>query len=182
MTTVIFDGKHLASDSQRTRTVGNVPVSKFYKGAKYKKLKTGRYAGKYVAKAGREEVTAAMIRALEDNVHLYEVQISRDPLEHGSLMLVDMRTSEVLVIDSDDMNIREMRVPAAIGSGADLALGASLAGKSAVEAIKIAATRDDGTGGKVYALSRRAVLRHRKGGISTKQIRSSKGRRRNRKG
>lgn len=46
----------------------------------------------------------------------------------------------------------EWSVPATIGSGGDIALGAMLAGKSPAEAVQIAASRDVGTGSVVTVM------------------------------
>lgn len=47
----------------------------------------------------------------------------------------------------------EMMVPQAIGSGADYAIGAMLAGAAPREAVGIACQRDLGSGGEVHSLS-----------------------------
>lgn len=67
------------------------------------------------------------------------------------MMLIGKRRSHL--ISSDDMCPIVIREPYAIGSGSDFAMGAMLAGKSAKDAVKIAAKLDCYTGGPIKVLS-----------------------------
>lgn len=129
MTTIAWDGKTLAADSQ-AQTTFKTRSRKLYR------LPDGAIFGA----AGFVQEALAVLAWL-----------------NGGEKPGDLENFEGLIINKaggDVLGMRLMREPVlepfyAIGSGAHYALAAMACGKSAVEAVRIAARFDPGTGGPV---------------------------------
>lgn len=127
MTTIAWDGKTLASDSQMTGSyIEQKNVSKII-----------RKGGDYYGIAGRlsegKSFVEGEIDKLSDETELLIVNAK------GKCVWKGRHASE------------PMPDKTAIGSGANFAMGAMLAGASAVEAVKIASKLDISTGGKIQS-------------------------------
>ena len=133
MTTIVFDGETLASDSRAT---GN------YIEDKTQKLFT--QGNRHYGFCGR--ITSA---------HLF-LQWANNRTEEKPRLDDDF---EVIEIDKGkpyyyDKNLVKTKAstPCSIGSGCHLAMSAILCGKNAKEAVSIAKLLDEGSGGKVQAI------------------------------
>jgi len=142
MTTIAWDGRRLAADRRLTIDDGRMVLAD----TKIHKLPDGRYA----AAAGNAVLGAMTIEWLAD--------ADRDPDEFP--VSSDGDTVEVLVLHPGFPPRLEIYVGSptpirlspqiyALGSGAPYALAAMHCGKSAPEAIEVAAVFDSGTGGGV---------------------------------
>jgi ATP-dependent protease HslVU (ClpYQ) peptidase subunit len=140
MTTVATDGKSMAADGQSSTDDG--PITNLNR-RKITKLPGGSIVGG----AGQLPDILRLTAWLEDGGQQKPPRI-REPLA----MLQLMPTGEVLYWN-EELEPHPIDVPAAVGSGAELALGAMLAGASPKEAVGIACQRDPMSGGKITVLS-----------------------------
>lgn len=132
MTTIATDGKSMAGDSQTTG--GNILCRH---APKVFKAKDGRVFG----------CCGPVVDCLK--FEAWMASSGESPkLSEGFEALVLALDGSVDWIDRELIAVRHI-VPFAIGSGAEIAIGALLAGKSPAEAVKIAAQRDVKTGGEV---------------------------------
>ncbi len=136
MTTIATDGKTMAGDS---RGCAANKIRSDHE-LKVRRLKDGRIVGfsgtASSAKAYVEWLDGGPVPHKEDNFAL--------------LVLERDGTARIIY---DDITSDPVDLPAVLGSGGDLALGAMLAGASPKEAVKIAILRDPFSGGKVVVES-----------------------------
>jgi len=149
MTVIATDGKTIASDSQETGAYTE-------RCAKLYRLNDGRIAGT----TGDSGLSLKMIRYLNGEISADEWYYTWGGYGDASLILVGtMRwTGEdssqgseegCWILDSDSLEEIPARLPAAVGSGSLLAMGAMEEGKSPKQAVKIAIKRDPYCGGPV---------------------------------
>lgn len=132
MTTIAFDGKILAADSQLTGShIETVSVQKI------RKLKTG-----YMATAG-DPGEAELVRKWIEAGRVWE---KRPKVEDFHALIVRKNSVHFM---GESLEEVPMKAPVAIGSGSSIALTAMDCGKNAIEAVKLAIKRDPYTGGKV---------------------------------
>ena len=138
MTTIAWDGKTLATDS--LNTADGIIISSTAQ-------KIFLDIGDYVAVAISGD-TAAMIKFVE---WLKEKQ-GKHPKADGAAFCVD-RTGELSRVFPSDEELQTEIDPGFIagGTGWEIALGALDAGKTAVEAVKIAIGRDVYSGGEIQS-------------------------------
>ena len=139
MTTVVWDGKSLAADSQVT--TGSV------RGTAHKLAKSK--AGFLVAGCGDWPTVKMWI-----NWVLAGMPPEQQPssVSETSILIVDPRGRPTLFADTPVASPLP-RKQWAIGSGADIALGAMAAGADARAAVKIACKLDVYSGGKIVVLT-----------------------------
>jgi hypothetical protein len=135
MTTVAFDGKTLAADNMMVAR-GGIPIvrTKIYKTTKNSKWKA-------VGAAGNSYCIVPVVDYIRGVSKKVPEQF---PEEEGTILLID-KNNKPWMMNGKQVPI-EVCVPFAIGSGGDYALGAMAAGKTASEAVAIAATLDVNTG------------------------------------
>jgi hypothetical protein len=80
----------------------------------------------------------------------------------GEWRCIVISATSCRIYSDDDLHGELSMLPAAIGSGQDFALGALFAGKSAQEAVEIAARLDVMTGGEIKSLPLNTVFKRRK--------------------
>lgn len=133
MTTIAVDGKSVAGDGMVTSgtTVCNTDFCKVHR------LSDGRIAGI----AGSAFNVIPFVEWLENGGDCPE-------LSEGFDALVLHPDGKCWAYNEKGRFIPEP-APTAVGSGREIAIGAMLAGASAREAVAIAATRDNGTGGAI---------------------------------
>lgn len=134
MTTIAFDGKTMASDSQQTgQFIDNVEA-----------VKIKRFGGMLIGMAGRAGDLDLFINFLDtgEKSPLFDTQ------ESEALVIVD---GEALYYGCNLQPV-PTGIPAAIGSGSGYAMAAMYCGKTAEEAVNIAARLDTNTGGSVKAI------------------------------
>lgn len=139
MTTIAFDGKLVAAD-RRISGDGHALTH-------VRKLHSvsGRWI---VASAGTAADCDAFLRWVKDHGHLMPDNPAPNEGDEFQGLVIDRRTGKVTYYDLDGKAF-PVTAPIAIGSGAQYARGAMLAGKDARAAVKIAAQCDGGTGGKI---------------------------------
>lgn len=134
MTTIAYKDGELATDSRVTEN-GNVYTDRQ---RKVHKLRDGRI----VAWAGSLTDSKRFLAALRKGTHIPKVDVNAIMLHpEGGVAVFDENTW---------LPMNEPHY--AMGSGADLALGAMDAGATAKEAVKIAIKRDTNSGGRVQSL------------------------------
>ena len=148
-TTVCWDGKNLACDSQMT--------------AGHRKLKCKT---KFYRNEGRHAVLAAggSVEAIEKVVHYWlscTAPLSEAKLDIEINHMSPMATFALLVISDDGKALAyeddlkspiTVEAPYAFGTGGDFALAAMALGASAAEAVKVAEELDIYTGGTVHVI------------------------------
>mgnify|MGYP003642706169 CR=1 FL=1 len=128
MTTIAWDGKTLASDSQMS--------GGFIEQFTYKKIKT--VDGMYYGMCGRAGDINSFFEGKEipdDDTELLEISAK------GQCVCIGKGNSRIPITGKTS-----------IGSGSHFAMGAMLHGASAVEAVKIAIKLDPSSGGKVQSV------------------------------
>lgn len=149
MTVIATDGKVIACDSQETGAYTE-------RCAKLYRLTDGRIAGT----TGDSGLSLKMIRYLDGEIGADEWFWTWGGYGEASLILVGKKhwtntdgsqESErgCWIIDSDSLEEIPARLPAAVGSGSLLAMGAMEAGCSPKKAVKIAIRRDPYCGGPI---------------------------------
>ncbi len=133
MTTIAYDGKTLAGDSQYSGDY------KYYGRGKMFKL-----GPVLVGCAGNSEDVAAF--------HDWYLVAGDKKPEINALSVLIVEDGAAYKMEEKLVRF-ELKIPCAIGSGAQFAMGAMLAGKTAKEAVEIAAQLDTGTGGEVITLT-----------------------------
>lgn len=132
MTTIAFDGKNIASDSQ----VGG----SYLDGGIEKVIKAGK---SYFGAAGN----------LDHMVGFFAWQKGGDkPKIDDNFEALEIR-GKTTYWWGQALVPCKIKSPAAIGSGAQFAMGAMLAGATAKEAVKIAAKLDSGTGRTIRSVT-----------------------------
>jgi hypothetical protein len=144
VTTVAFDGRTLAADRRMTGACGIETAGKIFR------LKDGRL----LAGAGTYDDIVEIVNWLDNGGN----RKTRPTLSQGD------EASDVLLIDAGTAywltwpHLRPVKVNApfiAIGSGGPYALGAMAAGRTAAEAVAIAARFDNQTGNGIDAVESR---------------------------
>lgn len=136
MTTIAWDGKTLASDSRQIGDyVDQCNVTKIF-----------TVGSSYLGLAGDSGKGQIFLRWYKDQTKPRPDQHSLDGFE--ALIIKGSRTYYV----DKTCELIECGKPAAIGSGCDCAMGAMLAGATAIEAVKIAIKLDQYSGGKVRSI------------------------------
>lgn len=145
MTTIAWDKKTLAVDSQETggSTITTMKVKKLF-------LDVGRF--KAIAFTGTSQDAKSILRWVE---HEDEKQPKFD--EHFVILAIDDKGKCHRLHKSDIAEFTQEAGFVAEGSGADIAIGAMDAGASAIEAIKITCKRDIYTGGKIQSYTHEVV-------------------------
>lgn len=136
MTTIACDGKIMVADGQVTNG-STVSAARFEKLVRCKD-------GSIVGVAGCAASMSNMVQYLDQEVDKLDVHEDCCALllrPNGKLFYVDEKGRQF-----------EYPVPAAIGSGADIALGAMLAGVDAFDAVVVACERDVFSGGEISML------------------------------
>lgn len=144
MTTIATDGKSMAGDGQASASGTIVSINS----RKVHRLKCGRLYGT----CGDAANVQAHRRWLENGCEGDAPKLNGD---FGFIIL--SRDGTVQQGGSDGIPV-ETAAPTALGSGMDLAIGAMDAGKSAAEAVAIAAGRDPNTGGVITELELEPLL------------------------
>ncbi len=141
MTTIATDGKSMAGDGQAS-TQGTIVTSKSIKVVRM----SGCYDGGIYAacgSAGWGDRLLAWLNAGEEG----------DPPKGDEADgFMYLRPDGTLWQGGNDGLAVEIEVPFALGSGMDFAIGAMGAGKTAEEAVAIAAARDPNSGGLITVL------------------------------
>lgn len=143
MTTIATDGKTIAADSRGTAA----EIIRCNTEEKLVRLSDGRIVGY----SGTSHAARAYVAWLEAGGE--RPQITGN---FSALVLHPDGSAEVHY--SDDMPDR-VDLPAVLGSGGSIALGAMLAGATPAEAVAIAAQRDPFTGGEVKTMARASALK-----------------------
>ena len=140
MTTVAFDGKTLAADT--LACWGTTPSyrTKIWRTPKNKRWKAIGIAG-----------NTYNVLPVADFICGRTTKKPKQFENDGMIMLVD-KQNKLWMMDGQQVPV-EAPMRFAMGSGGDFALGAMAAGKTAAEAVAIAATLDVNTGGKVDEIS-----------------------------
>lgn len=135
MTTIAFDGKTLACDTQLTGSyINQVGVNKFMES----KTKIVAFAGIY---------SEALIVAKYALSRKGKDKAKEAVLEY-SVIEINKKTGKATLYENS-LNGFELNGPIAIGSGGDFAMGAMLSGSNAEEAVRIAIKCDPFTGGEI---------------------------------
>lgn len=140
MTCIATDGKTMAADGQSGTDAGRILCTN--------RQKLTRFAdGSIFGGAGRNSDRQAAIEWLDSDRKRARPKLA----EFAGLRL--MPDGEVRYYD-EDLRGTVVDLPAAVGSGAELAIGAMLAGAAPKRAVEIASMRDTGSGGKVREMRR----------------------------
>lgn len=131
MTTVAWDTRSLAADSQITCDFKTNGHSKFYR---FRDGSTGAFAGTW----SRVQEAMRVIDGLADG-----------PADIGWSGIVIRPGGRVEYLEDDGCVLDITGIPFALGSGAHFALAAMACGKTAQEAVYLASTFDPHTGGPV---------------------------------
>ena len=137
MTTVAYDGKEMAADSQATSENIKTYTTKIFKGPNYILGFSGPIDEGYVFKAILEE----------------EMKNKDAKLSKGFTALVWWDSGEIEEYYNSMVPVPVIDKYAALGSGMSIALAAMYSGKTAREAVEIAKKLDVYTGGKVISYS-----------------------------
>jgi ATP-dependent protease HslVU (ClpYQ) peptidase subunit len=138
MTTIACDGKSMASDGRSTDEGGLICSESV---VKVRRLKDGRIFGLSGTPFDLDNIE----RWFNEGGEFPEVG------EQFDVLLLD-KDGCVYCYDRKGDCTEEM-LPAAIGSGCELAIGAMEAGATPAEAVRIACKRHNGSGGKITVLS-----------------------------
>lgn len=153
MTCIATDGKTIAAD-------GRDCYEDLILTDEGQKLASGK-DGSILATAGPAAANA-LVREWFENGEDYEtipkLRLNENETFHGLIL----RPSGRVEFLESNFSLVAVAVPAAIGSGGDVALGAMLAGKSPREAVEIAATRVSSVGGTIVEMERAKLVPGRK--------------------
>lgn len=156
MTTIAFDGKMLAADGRAT-SYGMVCSDAI------RKINFPP-SGKTWVLCGVEIVAFGIAGEFCWSKHLLDLLNADDTgcLQKPTLPMPKEASFELLAItatgqpylgckaeDGELFSMTEISTPAAVGTGSYLAIGAMLAGKPAIDAVRIAMMRDPDTGGEL---------------------------------
>lgn len=140
MTTVATDGRSIAADGQSSTDDG--PITNLNR----KKL-TKLPGGSIIGCAGEVPDILRLTAWLMDG------QQQKPPRIRSALAMLQLMPNGEVLYWTEELEPHPIDVPASVGSGAELALGAMLAGASPRQAIDIACQRDPMSGGKITVLS-----------------------------
>lgn len=136
MTTIATDGKSIAADGMSSSDIVESLTD----------VKIRRIGKEVVGCAGTGDISIAYLDYLEgkrgmpiipDSANFYAVHVSK---------------GKVSYVSSPNFSKQKVKLPYAIGSGGQIALGAMLAGASPGMAVRIAGSRDYRTGGRITEL------------------------------
>lgn len=138
MTTIATDGKTIAADGRATCNgiVSNDQTIKVFR------LPDDRACGSAGSATKGWDIIQAMQRG--DNV---------ENMDFDEVYLLVIDGSDTVEVYEQSCKPIRLPVPYAVGSGREIALGALDAGKTPVEAVKIACKRDIYSGGKVRSIA-----------------------------
>jgi ATP-dependent protease HslVU (ClpYQ) peptidase subunit len=135
MTTIVFDGKTLAVDSQQTAGTTIIGM----------RNKIRDVGGFYVAGCGRTDCI--------DSVINHFINGSEKPsgisAEDADVLFVNKETGEAFRVFGDMMTMSNASIPFFSGSGEDVARGAYHACGDIIKALKVAIDLDAYTGGQI---------------------------------
>jgi ATP-dependent protease HslVU (ClpYQ) peptidase subunit len=134
MTTIVWDGRILAADRKRVVLGTPTPARKVFR---VNRSNGDRYL---VGCAGDLSDCVAFLRWMKSNGEA----VKPSPTSFQALVIDAKR--RIWWIDEKLVYIRLTEKRWAVGSGADYALGAMVAGKSAIEAVRIASRLDNSSG------------------------------------
>jgi 20S proteasome alpha/beta subunit len=140
MTTVAWDGRSLAADTQMTSDFKTHGHSKFYR---FSDGSIGAFAGTW--------------SRVQEAQRFIDGQADACPSEDWSALVV-RPGGRVEFLDCDGCRLDVTSSPYAIGSGAHFALGALQCGKTAEEAVRVAEVFDQFTGGPVEVVRASEVV------------------------
>ena len=140
MTTIVFDGKTLASDSQTTNgsTVASLKSKKIFKLNKNKKYKLVGFCGCVVN-------SKKMLSWFKGEIEEYPVGVD------SVAMAITHKNKIHIYYDEPEYIVHEYKT-ASIGSGSDFANAAMMAGASAKESVKVAIKMDIYSGGRIQTI------------------------------
>lgn len=128
MTTIAFDGEHIAADSMLSGAYVDTAEKIF------------KISGGYLMMAGSYSEGLIFKKWCKDRT---KPKPKLDDFE-----ALEIRGKKVMYYDEGIEPI-PLKAPAAIGTGCQFAMGAMLAGATAKEAVKIASKLDEATGGRI---------------------------------
>ncbi|MBB3227014.1 ATP-dependent protease HslVU (ClpYQ) peptidase subunit [Luteibacter sp. Sphag1AF] len=143
MTTIATKDGILAADSQVT---GNF---KFSTSNKIRKVSIGPHAGSLFGACGRLDLLDRAFAQVESGD--FSPLCASDDDDGGVYIIVGRR--RVFCLEADRMIPYEVSRTFAAGSGQQFAMAAMISGKSAADAVRIAAKLDPFTGGPVRTIS-----------------------------
>lgn len=161
MTTIAYDGKVMAAD--------RLHVSGYTKS--YARKIWCLRPGVIVGAAGPAATAAEVIDWLDRGGH--PADFPKAQREDGWSLVLVVAHGRIMRIEQGPIPIMIDGPYAAAGSGAEFALAAMASGKSAAEAILVAADMDTGTGGGIDILNpsdRSVAVTHRWNGRSLQEI------------
>lgn len=148
MTTIAYDGRHLAADGRASQ--GNLIVAKrTQKIFPLKVLRDGVEQDAVLAGAGSYQTLVQVKQALAAMEGI-EAPEMIPAIEPGTFqgVLVMRGTGETFYLE-DQLVLTEAELPLALGSGTDYALTAMRLGKNAEEAVHVACDLDCYSGGEI---------------------------------
>lgn len=140
MTTICTDGIAIAAEGRQT--AGNQIVSE--KASKLHRMPDGSVIGE----AGTCTSSLLALQELADSI----VEDRQPKLARGDYTLLQLHENGRVTVYWGELVGLDIPTPAAIGSGADFALGAMHAGSCAREAVRIAKKLDRSSGGRIQCL------------------------------
>lgn len=142
MTTIAFDGKSMVGDGRVTSSSLIITDSH---------CKVHDLGDQFVGIAG-DFVRAEMWLAEYSEGILPEVHEEKADADDGFIILLIEKDGGDAALSYNGGPLLHVDPPVAIGTGAEVATGAMLAGKSAKDAVKIAIKKDAASGGKLVEL------------------------------
>ena len=132
MTTIAYDGETLAADSRFTNGYVDDTAKKIFK-----------IGNIYIATAGRYSQALIFIKWCRDRT-----KEKPKAADLGEFQALEIRNGKPFEYDEHCEPV-PMSIPAAVGSGAQFAMGAMKAGLNSKQAVRIAMKLDHNTGGKI---------------------------------
>jgi hypothetical protein len=154
MTTIAWDGKVVAADSRLTG-----PWYDDRRGLGIKLVKIGGggpNANCIACFSGRGALAIKLARLLAEGTAVRDLPIVKE--DECDLFVFRPNGEHLEVSRGGDPYPLKGYAPAALGSGQAFAMGAMLAGASAIEAVAIAIRLDEGSGGNIVAYSTESML------------------------
>jgi hypothetical protein len=142
MSTVAYDGKTIAADSQGTTSGGIEPVP-------FKKIWRIKKHAQWTLAGGVGDYDACVTFVKWVMAGCCE-KMPEANLDDVVLFTVDKKF-RLQIIGSQGFPILTIKTPYAMGSGGDYALAAMICGKTAREAVKVAIQLDANSGGRIVS-------------------------------